>query len=795
MNVMRRKLIRDLRSNLGTLLSVIAITVIGAGVLIGLGGTQRDLQAGQLAYYRQYRFADFWIDLKKAPQSAVRRIGALPGVDAVRGRVVYDVILDLANEARPVTGRLISTPAEPSGQSINGICLVRGSWFSPDRNNEVIINEAFAKAHGLSLGDRVALILGGKRQAFVIVGTAISPEYVYMVRGVGDLSPDPEHFGLLYVKDEYARQALGFKDACNQILGRLARDENGSAVDGAALLGRMDRELEPFGVVNRYLRKRQASNRYLTDEIAGLGRSAVFMPAIFLGVAALVLDILMVRLVQRQRTTIGTLKALGYDNRQVMAHYLAFAGVVGAMGGVFGAAMGIGLSWWLNQFYQGIFQFPSIPFHLYPDLMVLGVSVCVGFAVLGAVRGVWSVLGLGPAEAMREKPPERGGRILLERLPGLWGRLSFRWHMALRGVFRNRMRSAAAVFAAAMSMAIVFLALSFYDAMIYLVDFQFRHVEHSDVSIGMQDARSDGVIYEARALPGVSRAEPMFSMACDLSHGPSTRRIGVLGLSRGHTLLTPCRMDGEPIEVPETGLVLGDKLAELLNVQVGQTVRLTPVRGRRRTHDVPVASIVQTYLGLSCYADIRYLSGLCGESRAVNALELKVEPGRTDALYRAIKQLPNAQNLSVRDDTYASIMKNIVDPSLVFIGLLVVFAGVIALGSTATNAMIEISERKRELSSLRVIGYTPGQIAGILLRQNVITYGVGVLLSLPLGYVMLLAMARAYNSELYRIPVVVRPGMIVGTLVLALLFMAVSQLIVLRQVRKLDWLEGIKVKE
>ena len=795
MKVMHRKLIRDLRTNLGTLLSVIAITVIGAGVLIGLGSTQRNLEASQRAYYRAYRFADFWIDLKKAPMSAVKRLADLPGIDTAQGRVVYDVILDLEGEARPVTGRLISTPVRQSGQTLNDICLVRGAWFTKERDEEVILSEAFARAHHLLIGDRVAMILNGKRQTFVIVGTAISPEYVYMVRGAGDLTPDPRHFGVLYVKDAYAREVLGFQDACNQIVGRLARDETGRTADIQTLLGRMDRMLEPFGVISRILRRRQASNRYLSDEIAGLGVSAKIMPAIFLGVAALVLNILMIRMVQRQRTTIGTLKALGYADRLVVLHYLGFAALVGMLGGALGAALGIALSCGLNRFYTYFFQFPDFVFDVYPDLILIGVAVCILFSVAGALRGVWSVLGLGPAEAMRQKPPERGGRILIERIAWLWRRIGFRWHMALRGVFRNRVRSATAVIAAAMSVAIVFLALAAYDAFLYLVEYQFEQVAHSDVDIGMRDESSIEVLYEARALPGVDVAEPILAVNCDLNFGPNTRRMVITGLSKQDTLTTPRLASGERIHIPDTGLVLSRKLAELLDVHQGQKLRVTPVRGRRETHTVPVVSIADTFVGLSCYADIRYLSGLVGESLAVNGLQLAVDPAETDALYRQIKKLPNAQNLSQRADTKASIEKTVVDSSLVLIGLMVIFAGVIALGSTVTNTLIEIGDRAREIATLRVIGYHPGQIAGILLRQNLVTYVVGVLLAMPLGYTMTLAMVRAYDTELYRIPLVIRPRVILGTLALALLFMVISQFIVMRQVRKLDWLEGINVKE
>lgn len=299
---------------MGTLLSIVVIMSVGVAVFVGFGSAQHILVASQHTYYRTFRFADFWIDVKKAPMTSLQTIAQLPGIDTVQGRVVFDVILDLPDKIKPITGRLISTP--PLNQhNLNDICLVRGSRFSDTRPEEVIISEAFAQTHHLDPGDKITLLLNGKKQAFTLVGTAISPEYVYMVRGPGDLIPDPKHFGVLYVKEHFAREVLDFEDACNQVIGRLTPS---SQTNVDLLLDRMDRILAPYGVFDRIPRHRQASHRFLSDEIYGLGISAKIMPAIFLGVAAMVLNILMIRQVQRQRAIVGMLKAMGYTNRQVM---------------------------------------------------------------------------------------------------------------------------------------------------------------------------------------------------------------------------------------------------------------------------------------------------------------------------------------------------------------------------------------------------------------------------------------------------------------------------------------------
>jgi len=795
MGVLNRKLRRDMFSSAATLTAVIVIIAVGTGSFIGLGSAQRILKGSQRAYYDHYRFADFWVHVKKAPEVAAARVADLPDVAEIRTRVLFDVILDLPGVVEPLSGRLISTPARGFDQTLNGICLVRGSGFSDDRDEEVILSNAFAEAHGLQPGDRIELILNRKRESFVIAGTAISPEYVYMVRGEGDFAPDAKRFAVLYVKDRYAREVLDFQDACNEIVGRLVPGAANTVDEVDLLLERIDRLLDPYGVLATTPRARQASNRFLSDEIAGLAATAVILPGIFLGVAALVLNVLASRMAQRQRTIIGTLKALGYSNRQVLGHFLGFGVLVGLTGGAAGVGLGMLMAMAMIEMYKTFFQFPTFVFEIYPDLLVIGLAISVVFALLGTTKGVWAVLRLEPAEAMRSQPPERGGAIFLERWPGLWRRLGFRTHIALRSLARNRVRTATNVLSAALATAIILTSLVLFDSVWFLLEFQFDRVVHSDADVGMRDERSVAALLEARQLPGVDYAEPVLGMVCDLRHGRHARRVSIIGLPSTHRLTTPLQADLRPIEVPPQGLVFSRKLAEVLDLAVGDRLDVTPVRGQRQTVSAVVASTVEGFLGLECYADLGYLSGLVGEARAVNSVQLRVDPAQREGFFRAIKRLPNAQGLSVPAQAKANLEATFAENLAASLGVTVVFAGVIAFGTILSSSFIEIADRTRDVATFRVLGYRPGQIAGIFFRQNLVVFALGTLLALPLGWVMVTGSVQAYDTELFRMPVVWSLPVLLGTALVSLLFVLIVQGFVYRQVSRLDWLEGVKIKE
>jgi putative ABC transport system permease protein len=432
---------------------------------------------------------------------------------------------------------------------------------------------------------------------------------------------------------------------------------------------------------------------------------------------------------------------------------------------------------------------------VYPRLWGLGIAISVLFAVAGTAKGVWKVLRLHPAEAMRPRPPERGSAMFLERFGGLWRRLSFRTHIALRSLARNPGRTATGVIACTLAGAIIMTGLIMRDSVWFMVDFQFDYVAHSDVDVGLRDERSLEALAEAQALPGVDYAEPVLGLVCDVRHGTQARRMSVTGLWPGRRLLTPMREDLRAIAIPEDGVVLSRKLAEILGAGVGDRLELRPVRGRRETVAVPVRSVVDSFLGLDCYADLRYLSGLVGEYEAMNSVQMLVDPSRRNELYAALKQLPNIQSVSVRANARANIQDTLVRSLNFSLSILIGFAGVIALGSMLNAALIEIADRTRDIATFRVLGYDAGAIAGIFLRQAGILLVVGLVLAMPVAYVLVHLLALAYNTELFRLPVLIRPGTVLMSCAVMAVFAAVSQFVVYRQVRGLDWLEGIKIKE
>ncbi len=258
---------------------------------------------------------------------------------------------------------------------------------------------------------------------------------------------------------------------------------------------------------------------------------AVISPCMFLGVAALVLNVLLSRLAQQQRMVIGTLKALGYSDWQVSWHFLKFGLAVGISGALVGCVAGYWMSTGMTSLYRTIFQFPALESRLRWNLYAIGTLVSIGFAVLGSLHGSRAVLRLSPAEAMRPAPPRRGGGVILERIGWFWRSLSSGWRMVFRNLLRTKLRTLASIVAAAMGASVMVNGFMMQQAMKYMIDFQFRKIMRSDIDLTFKDPHGIEAVREAAQLPGVDYFEPTFNVACKFTHGHFEKKGAVQGLA------------------------------------------------------------------------------------------------------------------------------------------------------------------------------------------------------------------------------------------------------------------------
>ena len=494
----------------------------------------------------------------------------------------------------------------------------------------------------------------------------------------------------------------------------------------------------------------------------------------------------------------GTLKALGYGSGTIFTYYLKFAAIIAVVACLLGCGFGYWTAGLSTDLYRAqFFKFPDLVNRFYPDVMLLAVLISLLFAGSGAWRGARRLVKLSPAEAMRPAAPRAGHRVVLERLTALWSRLGFVWQTVIRNLLRDRGRSLTSLFASALGASLMVIAFYQAGAATFLVEFQFDRVLLSDHTLVLKDDCDAGALLEAQRLPGVDYAESTFNLACTLRNGSHHRKTAIEGIKPGAVLTVPCDKEGRRMPVPPRGLLLTPRLARVLDVGAGDFLQLTPVKGAKEPRRVAVAGIVDSYLGLMVYADYDWLNRLVGEAEAVSAIHLKTASGLEQklALNRAVKRMPAVQTVrSTRENR--QVLEDLMLGSMWFmLGIITVFAGLIYLGSILNSSLIALNERRREIATYRVLGYTPVEVGRIFLRESLIVNLLGVLVGLGLGYALSMAYADSFEFDTWQFPKVIAPSTFIWAWMLALGFTLLAHLPVQRALNRLDWLAALNVQE
>lgn len=787
MSALGRKLTRDLWHLKGQVVAVALVVLCGIAAFVTMRTAYTALLAAQQGYYDRYRFADVFAHARRAPDALAGRIREIPGVSAVETRVVVEVTLDVSGLPDPATGRLVSIP-ESGRPTLNDLHLRRGRWIEPGRPGEVIASEAFAEANGLEPGARLGAVVNGRWLPLTVVGIGISPEYVYEIRGT-ELFPDSRRFGVLWTGREHLAALFDLEGAFNDVALALA-----PGTEAAPVVAALDRLLEPYGGLGAHDRELQISHRFISDEIAGAKGSGVYTPTIFLAIAAFLVHTVLSRLVGTQRDQVAILKAFGYDDAAVGRHYLGFAVAAVFAGAVPGTALGIWLADGLADLYQEFYRFPEMSFAATPGLIGLAATISLAAAAFGAFSAVRRAVRIPPAEAMRPEAPPRFARGFLES-SGLAVLLSAPTRMIVRNLVRRRVKALLSVAAISLAVGILVLTRYFYDAMDWMVHIQFVEAQREDVTVLLAEPRGAEAVHELGHLPGVLRVEPFRAVPVRLRAGHRVRTVGITGLPADHDLRRIVTRRRERVELPPEGLVLTDKLAEVLGLAPGDPVTVEVLEGRRQHRETRVAGTVADLFGVSAYMDLDALNRLLGEGPTVSGAYLAVDGRERDRLSSVLKRTPAVGGVAVREAMVASFNDTIARSMTSSAVTLVVFAVVIAFGIIYNGARISLSERGHELASLRVLGFTRAEVGVILLGEHALLTAASVPAGFGIGYGIAWLLVRAVESELFRMPLVFSRETLAFAFLVTLAAAAFSGMMVAIRIRRLDLVAVLKTRE
>lgn len=786
-SLLDRKLWRDLRRMKGQAIAVALVMACGLAMMIMARSLIHSLETTRQEYYQANRFAEVFAHLKRAPDSVAARIREIAGVATVQPDIAAQVTLDIPGLDEPASGQVRSLPDFDTPE-LNRLFLRAGRWLTPGGRGEVLVGEAFAEANGLKPGDRVALLLNGRRQRFRLAGIVLSPEFIFESRP-GTALPDNRTYGIFWMPYKELAAAFDLDGAFNHLSLTLA-----SGAAQRQVIAELDRLLTPYGGRGAYGRADHPSHIRVSDEIRVLHILAIGFPVVFLSVAAFMTNSVLSRLLALQREQIAILKAFGFGNRQIIAHYLKFAFVIVAAGTVWGGIGGIILGHRLVTLYHRFFRFPELAFRLDNAALPLALLVSAAAATAGVFSAVRRAARLPPAEAMRPEPPALYRPALVERT-GIAHVFSHTFRIAIRNLERKPVQGLFTISGLALATGILIVPNCFRDGVREVMDFQWDVVQRQDMSIGLVEPGSERVCHLLRRLPGVIAVEPSRQAAVRIHFRNRQRQLAIQGLPENGLHNRVLGSAGRRMNLPSHGLVISVKLAEILGARVGDQLDVQVLEGKRPIRTVPLVGLAEDFAGIAAYMDLKALNRLLGEGDVVSGASLSIDGAQRPEFLRALKDIPRVSWVAIKNSLRANFRQTTAASINLIQRIYMTFAMVVAFGVVYNSARISLAERARELATLRVIGFSRREVSAVLVTELAILGLIAVPIGLLLGTGFASGIIQAVNTETVRLPLVLKPGNYAFAVLVIAVACTLSILWVLRKLNKLDLVSVLKAPE
>ena len=787
MNILFRNLLRDIKKSKGQFISILIIVVLGVTFYTAINSAFKNLSNSSANYYEEYRLADIWVDLYNAPTGIKEKVESIPNVKTVTGRIIQDASINISEEN--ATLRFITLP-DVKRDIVNDVVIKSGRYFSEGDSNQCLLDEDFFKANNLDLGEYIYPIINGNKVKLKIVGVVKSPEFVYTLKDASEIMADNKKFGIIYIKQSFGEAIFDFKGSINNISIQIS---NGS--DVKIVKDDVKKALKNYGVKSAIDRDEQTSSKMISEKIKQLKSMGGTFPIIFFMVASVIIYIMMGRMVENQRTQIGVLKALGFTNMQVLSYYMSYSAIIAFSGSFIGSILGTYMGASMTKLYNQYFNLPLAEIKIYGEFVIPAFMLTLFFCLFAGYHSCKVIFKIMPSEAMRQKSPESGKKIIVEKIDLIWKHISYLGKIIARNLFRYKRRVLLTSLGVIFSSAILLVALSMSDSMDFMIKQQYGNIQNYDIKVKFSKLISIEELNNIKNITHVKELEPVLETGVEISNGWRSKAVGFTALIEKPEMYKVEDKSGNAISIPKNGILISEKLANTLGVKVNDSVNIKFYFPGKEKKEMVVKGIVVQYLGLSTYTSMDNLNSLLGEGMIASSAVLKLDNiDFENEVKDKLRDMKAITSVESKTDSLNALLKNM-GAMQASIGVYIILAGILLIAVLYNIATINIFERQRELATLKVLGFNNNEVKKLIFNENYIIVIFGMIIGLPVGKWLGAYLMASSSTDAYTIPYVVEFKTYIIAIILTLLFTAITNLTLMKKIKALDMIEVLKNKE
>ncbi len=791
MNKLLLKTWRDIKIRKGQFIALIVLVALGITSYVAFISGYQNLSVSVEHANKELKFANFSTKIISAPKAVISEIEAIRGVKAVQGRLIIDTVLPLDDE-KEATARVISIPTRRRPK-VNDVLIEEGVYPDRDGKNLGLIHKQFAEDVGIKTGDILTIKVNGEKKRIKVAGIAGSPEYMFPIRGKGEI-PTPGEFAVVFMTEKDVGKLFNRSGAYNDISILLYENTNRDRV-----IEKVEDILEPFQIIETVKQEDQPSNFSIHEEMRQNQALAYFMPLLILIISSLTLFIALSRLVQSQRGEIGLAKALGYKNWQILVHYLLFSLFIALTGSAIGFALGQIFAIETTKLYISMLGVPFLRHQIYPQLILGSILLSSISCITAGLVPAYISARMRPAIAMRSDPNvilAKGKTPILERIISTVFPLSFTFKIPLRNVFRARRRSLYTIIGIAFAMVLTIATWSLFDSMDYLMDHQFNDVENWDILAVFDRNFSSSRLNTVDVWKGVNQVQGALMLPAKIEANGKKHEGAINAIEPGANFhgFDIIKGDDPETALRNDGLILPPVLAKKLEVDVGDDLNIkTPFIKERQK--VRLLALSDEMVGTSIFTSINQGKKLVNSTSVVyNSLYLHVDRREAEEIRKKLHDLPGAISILVKGKLIA-MLEELMQFGYVFYAILLVFGLAMAFVVIYNTFTANILERTREIATMRTIGEDRSHLATTVTLENLFLALAGIPIGIALGIQATNALYKSLSSEAFTLKAVIYPDSYLWIVLLILLVLLMSEIPPIRRIFRLDLAQATKAIE
>lgn len=774
--------LRAMKQNKAAYLGAVCIIALGILIQVAMTDTLYNLRDKVALYFTDCRFADVFATVEALPETQLDHLAEIPGIDQAFGRLSGDARLLLEGQDEIITLHLL---AYSTDDRLNTISL-------SDNAQEIAANTLYLgtkmqAAYHFTPGQPLQLAVSGRTESLTFAQTANAPEYIYAMPA-GAQTPDGAIYDIACLDKAQLELLLDQKGLVTE-LGFTLKDGYRFADVRTAL----EEQLSPYGLSALTDRNDQISNYMLRSEFSQLTTMGIVLPAIFLAISVFMLYIVLKKLIDKDRSLIGTMKAFGATDRELLTAYLKQSLALGTVGALLGSVLAIPLGKFMFAMYVDYFNLPYPYYDNFISSRLVGLGIALLTSISATLWGVKDILNITPAESMRPAAPNAAAQPpLSKRLAAL---LNPRQKMGLRAVWRSKSRSLVIALAIAFPFALTSVLFSFDSVIDQMFYDQFEKVQLYDLKVSLaQYVPYDDAVHAAEQLDGVYHSEAAGELTLLMRHGHLTQYAALMVLGQNSTLYHIMDIKQQYYSPPTDGLIINSKTAADLQLKEGDLVEVTNSQLSPTAVKLPVVRIIEETLGSNCYISQAGLTRCFASPPLANTVMFKVYPQQLDHVKSQLTHTSGI--LSLTDSArilkgYRELMTSMIAMVNLFT-LMAIATGIILI----TNiSVISIRERRSEFGTLAILGADLREISEIVRFEQFLYFGMGLLLGLPLTAGFRVIMEKLVASDTYTVDLQIPAIAYIKALLLCIMIMLAAFIMIMKSIGDIQPADILKERE